>query len=242
MSPRQRKGDGGGEEPPSVAEATRRVIDGHPSLLDALRKEVVNYTSLAEHVRPAVAHLTGKPNVKLDSIKMALMRYADTLRSEWRASESTVTDLLAATTLELKNDLVVFILEREAVFGHQGLFKFLRGFRFFQLVQGTNAFTLLADEAGKQDLLAFFPAREVIAVHGGQSALILTSPVEIINTPGFLAHVSYQLAKVGVNVTHMFSCHTDTVFIVDRKQALEAYEVLERRVMEARRIKQAHQA
>ncbi|MHA1733773.1 MAG: DUF7523 family protein [Promethearchaeota archaeon] len=228
MSPRPKKPTA--VEKFSVAEATRQVVDSRPSVLDALREEIVNFTALAEMLYPAVLSLTKKERVNLDSIKMALMRYCDQLKERGAILETSIMEILANSVLELKNDLVVVTVKQDAVFSRQDLFKFVKKFRFFQLIQGTKTFTLLVDQNHRNDLYAFFTVNNILDAHDDQSAIILTSSPDIVQTPGIVAYLSHILAEGGINITQIMSCYTDTIFIVERNKALEAYTALEEKI------------
>ncbi|RLE99359.1 MAG: hypothetical protein DRJ63_05670 [Thermoprotei archaeon] len=47
---------------------------------------------------------------------------------------------------------------------------------------------------------------------------------------------SLVLAHHGVNITQFISCHTDTILIINRREALKAYTVLEKLILSARRL------
>lgn len=221
----------------SVAEATRQIVDTHPSILDCLREEVVNFSALAENLYGEVTRVTSRERVNKDSIKMALMRYCDQLQQQKDVLERSVMQIIADSVLELKNDLMVVTVQQEAVLARgQELFTFMQNFRFFQLIQGTTTFTLLADQAHKRELDSFFRPTSVVGSWENQSALILISPPEIIQTMGIVAYLSHLFSTGGVNLTQIMSCHTDTIFIVDREQALEAYTILEEKIFFLRKL------
>ena len=67
----------------------------------------------------------------------------------------------------------------------------------------------------------------IIDITDGQSAIILISPEENIRTPGFIYLLTSVLSYNGINITQIISCHKDTVFVFERKDAIRAYDVLE---------------
>jgi hypothetical protein len=57
--------------------------------------------------------------------------------------------------------------------------------------------------------------------------LRLTSPPEIEYIPGVVAYMLDRLSEHGVNFTDLYSCYTDTNLVVERQDALKAFELLE---------------
>ncbi len=218
-------------QPLTAAEATRKIVSGRPSIIDALREEIVNYTALAERLYPEILAITKKDKVNVEAIKMALMRYADTLQAEKKTLERNIADVLARSVLELKNNLASITVKQDPVFSkaHE-IFNQIPKLRFFQLSQGTTTFTIIADQSNLRDISQMFKPEEVITVVEDQSALILVSPIEILQVSGIIAYLSADLAREGVNITQIISCHTDTIFLVDRKDAMRAYKILEEKI------------
>ncbi|MBD3353567.1 MAG: ACT domain-containing protein [Candidatus Lokiarchaeota archaeon] len=215
----------------SVAEATRRVIKTKPSIIDCLRYEVINFSALAQMIEPEVMEVCKKNKIKLDSIKMSLMRYTDNLIEEKRTTEQHVAKIISKSVLELKNDLVVVTVKQRGVITKVNtLFEYVEKFRFFQLIQGTEVFTILADQSEKGELLRIFSSIDIIDIIEHQSALILISPKEIIKVQGVVSYLTYLIASGQINITQIMSCHTDTIFLVDRKNALKAYSLIEEKI------------
>ncbi len=211
----------------SVAEATRRVVDGKPSILDCLRHEVINFSALAQMIMPEVLSVCKKEKAKIDSIKMSLMRYTDELNRENEILEQRVSDIISKSELQLKNDLVVITVNSNAIISKiNTLMEFIDKFRFFQLIQGTRVFTILADYKHKSEVLSIFSPTSIKNIIEDQTALILTSPKEITNVQGVVAYITYIIASGQINITQIMSCDTDTIFLVDEKDSSKAWELL----------------
>ncbi len=215
----------------SVAEAVRKILNSHPSLLDALRLGVVNYSSLAGYIRGEVESQI-KRGARMEAIKIALIRFARDLAEEWSVLENRVAAIISDSVLELKNDLAVVSARSERFLA--SLSKLAGVFheaRFIQITQGTEVFTLVVDLRLVDAVKTALGSENVVATLENQSAIILVSPPEIITTPGVVAYVTYLLASNGVNITQIISCHTDTIFVVDRRDALRAYSILEKQIL-----------
>ncbi|HMF30408.1 MAG TPA: ACT domain-containing protein [Candidatus Lokiarchaeia archaeon] len=218
-------------QPLTAAEATRKVVSGHPSIIDALREEIVNYTALADHLKPEILALAKKDKVNIEAIKMALMRYADTLQAEKKTLEENIAEVIAQSVLELKNDIASVTVKQEPVISKASeIFGLIPHLRFFQLTQGTSTFTILADQSHLPDISQLFYQSEIIEVCEDQSALILISPPEILTVSGIIAYLSADFAREGLNITQIISCHTDTIFLVSRQDATRAFTILEDKI------------
>lgn len=224
----------------SVAEATRRVINGKSSIIDCLRFEVINFSALAQLIKPEVLIVCKKEKVNLDSIKMSLMRYTDELISEKKILEQEISGVIAESVLELKNDLIVITVKQELFLSKiNKIIEFIHEFRFFQLIQGTDVFTILADQSKKKELLSVFTSPlSLIDIIENQSALILISPKEIMKISGVISYLTYLLSSGQINITQIMSAYTDTIFVVDRINAIKAYNLLEGKIFFLRELRE----
>ncbi|MHA1791626.1 MAG: DUF7523 family protein [Promethearchaeota archaeon] len=224
----------------SIAEATRRVIWTRPSLLDALKQNVVNYKALAENISQDVLVLLrkqGQDTVSIDSIQAALIRYADDLKKEKRLLEEKISRIIAKTVLELKNDLVVFTMVDDALVDKkEEIFKLIKEARFFHLIQGNKTFTIIADQSMEQKLLSILDMTKIVQSTKNQSALVLISPEEIIEVPGVVSYLHGLLAYKNINITQSISCYKDTILIVNRTEALDAYALMENQILLFRKM------
>ncbi|MHA1820565.1 MAG: hypothetical protein ACTSU2_16445 [Promethearchaeota archaeon] len=59
---------------------------------------------------------TEEITVKVESIKMALMRYVDELILEYQSGEKKIARILSSSSLELKDDLCVITVKQRGVF------------------------------------------------------------------------------------------------------------------------------
>ncbi len=220
------------KKPLSVAEASRRIISTRPSVMDCLKQGVVNFSALAEVIKDQVAMLCKRRSVNVDSIKMALMRYSEELKRKRRTIEKQVVDVVARSILELKNDVAVLTIN-QAVFPVyiDRIVKLVETSRFLQVTQGTTTFTVATDLETKSKIIELVGKRNIIDILDDQSAIIIISPPEIIDVPGVISYITDLLASNNVNISQIISCYTDTILIVDRRRALQAYKIIEDRIL-----------
>jgi hypothetical protein len=224
----------------SIAEATRRVIWTRISMIDALKQGVINYKALAENIYDEVKVLLQKKDselISLDSIQTALIRYADDLKKEKDLLEERISKVLAKTVLELKNDLVVFTITEEALMKcREDVFNLVKSARFFHLIQGNNTFTIIADQSLEGKMVALFSTKNLVQSIKDQSGIILISPEEIVEVPGVVSYLHGLLAYKNINVTQSISCYKDTILIVNRAEALDAYALVENQILLFRKL------
>ncbi|MHA1679644.1 MAG: DUF7523 family protein [Promethearchaeota archaeon] len=222
----------------SIAEATRRVIWTRPLLLDALKQNVVNFKALADLIYEDVKILLNKKeNISLDSIQAALIRYSEGLLDEKDRLEKKIAAVIAGTVLELKNDLVVFTIKEDALMkSKDAIFELVNQARSFHLIQGNNTFTIIADQSLEGRMLSLFTPSQVIQSTRDQSGLILISPEEIIEVPGVVSYLHGLLAHKAINITQAISCYKDTILIVNRNEALDAFALLEEQILRFRKL------
>jgi len=67
------------------------------------------------------------------------------------------------------------------------------------------------------------------------AAITVHSPEEITTTPGCISSFYNQLSRRKVNVEDTVSCYTDTIMVVDTKDASRAFEALTELVGEEQR-------
>jgi len=216
----------------------REYVSSRPYLLEALSRKIVNYSALA---RLIVSELNlGKENIP--AVKMALRRFTEKLK-EKSFTEDRVREIIASSSLQLINDIVVCTIC--GVQGSSVLTKevFLKKTGFLQVTQSSRHMTIMMDKYLYNSIRSLIEKTLAkigdVEVLENQTAILITSPREIIKTPGVIAYILSALASQGINITQFISCHTDTILIVDRREALKAYTVLEKLILNARRFEQS---
>jgi len=144
--------------------------------------------------------------------------------------------VVAKTVIELQSDLIVITAERRAVLNNlEQLFKVMENARFFQLTQGVETFTLVLSSEEKEKVLKIIQPKAIVDLIEEQTAIVLISPEEIIETPGIIAIMTSTLSSSGVNITQIISCHKDTIFVLNRRDAPKAYQILEDMILKMRK-------
>ncbi|MEB3788188.1 MAG: ACT domain-containing protein, partial [Desulfurococcales archaeon] len=105
--------------------------------------------------------------------------------------------------------------------------------RMFLLLQSLNTFTLIIDE-DYLDKISELIGGDIVEEYRGQSALVIVSPKELVETPGFIAYITGLLSGEGINITQIESSYTDTILVMKKQDAMRALEILLKAIDAAR--------
>lgn len=222
------------EEKVSVAKIVKEIVLSRPAIKECLILDVINYSALARVILKELE----KENIKTSAgaVKMALIRIGEDLKKERAFFEEKIKNVVAKTVIELQSDLTVITAERRAVLNNlEQLFKVMENARFFQLTQGVETFTLVLSSEEKEKILEIIQPKAIVDLIEEQTAIVLISPEEIIETPGIIAIMTSTLSSNGVNITQVISCHKDTIFVLNRRDAPKAYQILEDMILKMRK-------
>jgi hypothetical protein len=130
----------------TIAKVVRDIVGTRPSLIDCLRDGVLNYAAAARVLRNEVSKMMGV-DVEVEAIKMALIRYGEELKKDLNRVERSIRKVLAESTLQMRNDVIVVTLRRENVVGKLDVIMRMFGdSRFLQITQGVNTFTIVFEK------------------------------------------------------------------------------------------------
>lgn len=214
-----------------ISSAVRTIVDSDPCLQEAIANKIVSYSELARRIQPAVERLVGAP-VSANSIKIALTRYKPP--EARRYPKRAVLDILARSTLELRSGVAVVTAYKYALRPLINALPELEGkTRMFLLLQSLNTFTLIIDE-DYLDRISELIGGDIVEEYRGQSALVIVSPKELVETPGFIAYITGLLSGEGINITQIESSYTDTILVMKKQDAMRALEILLKAIDAAR--------
>ncbi len=222
-------------ESESLANLVRRLIDADPDLRRCLELGIVNYSEVARRLKKAVEEVLER-EVSVEAVKAAVVRYARRLREEGGGSEvKGLLKVLAASSLELRTDIVVATVRLTALprlAAQVG--EAMNSSRLLLLLQATNTVTVIGDREAVEKVIGVLEEDEVIEVQEGQAVIVVRSPREVVDTPGFMAYVTGLLASNGINISQVESVYTDTVIVLEHRDALRAFTLLDQAIRMAR--------
>ena len=188
----------------SVAQLVREAIQMRPSLLDALNMKIVNYSALARMLQDEIGEGS------LEAVKAAIIRVAEDISSERGLQEERVQSILKESKVRLQDKIAVLISPAKL------------NVPYLVTAYLTDSYVYVVDQTGLKGELP-----KNVQVTSNLVALILLSPPRVETTPGFVAFVTQLLSSRNVNIIEFISCSTNTVIILDSKDALRAFSLLQ---------------
>ncbi|WP_434731368.1 ACT domain-containing protein [Thermogladius sp. KZ2Tp1] len=140
--------------------------------------------------------------------------------------ERLVARILEGSSLELKTDLAVLSVDLGAYPEVLKLVSEIRGrARFLSVIQSVSSITIVIDREHAGHFIERLGAH-VLYTANNVSAVIMVSPDEVINTPGFTSVVTSLLSLHGINILQLLSCHRDTIMIMSEEDSRKAFQLL----------------
>ena len=189
----------------SVAQLVRETLSMRPFLLDALKMGIVNYSALARVLQREIGEGS------LEAIKAAIIRVGEELVEEWGLREEEVLSILKESKVRLQDKIAVIISP------------VMLDIPYIATAYLTDSYVYIVDQTELRE-----PLPEGVQVTRDLVALILLSPERVETTPGFVAFISQLLASRNINIVEFISCSTNTVIVLDSRDALEAFRLLHR--------------
>lgn len=188
----------------SIAQKVRETIQMRPSLLDALNMKIVNYSALARYLQEEIGEGS------LEAVKAAVIRVADEISSNRYLREQAVLSILKDSKVRLQDKIGVVISSIRLDIPH------------IVTAHLTDQYVYVVDQTIMKNQLP-----ERVQFQKNLVALILLSPSLVEETPGFVAFITQLLASHNINIVEFISCSTNTIIILDSKQALQAFSLLQ---------------
>lgn len=191
-------------ETKSIAKRVRETIQMRPSILDALKMRVVNYSALARRLKEEM----GQGSV--EAIKAAVIRIGEELASERDLQEERILSILRESKVRLQDKIAVIISPE------------MLEVPYLVAAYLTDSYVYVVDQTR---LKGGLPRNA--RVTSNLVALILISPPRVERTPGFVAFITQLLAGRNINIVEFISCSTNTVIVLEPKDALKAFSLLQ---------------
>ena len=209
----------------SIADATRVYIDEHPSIREALKDDLLNFTALARRIQSE----RELPNE--EAVTIACRRYQRGLAEESPAALA-IRSIIGQSRLQVQSRLAIVrirddweIVDRLLEVGRSAL-PGPHPRRVFQLFQGTQAITILCEEAFLSTLLPEIPTRARVALERSLAVIAFRSEPAVAETPGVLARMVEALYRRGINCLETVSVYTDSLFVFRDRDVIRAYQAL----------------
>lgn len=207
-----------------VAKVVREYIDTHPSIKDCLVDGLINLSALSRQI------MEDQGLTQMEATLVACRRYEVTAP---RHNERLIRQTLAKSRIEVTSKVAIVTLRSDfQVLGKlQGfLRRTLAEGRLPKVLQGSKAVTLITDENTAKLVEEEIGRPNLMGLDKGLVEIAVTSPESIRYTPGIMAYLYGTLSGNGINIVETMSCYTDTIFIVEPKDMMRAFEILNKAI------------
>ena len=141
--------------------------------------------------------------------------------------EKKIIDLLTESEMNIKNKINVFVLSKGIDMNKIDEIQknIRRESGVFSCLEGSDNYTLIIQEKYSGLIKNRFDAN--IIRHNKELVLInFKSPKEIEEITGVISYLADLFAENGVNIVELFSCWTDTIFIIEAKNINKSIDFL----------------
>ncbi len=188
----------------SVARQVREAIQMRPSLLDALKMGIVNYSALARMLQEEIGEGS------TEAVKAAVIRIAEDLSKERGLQEEEVRGILKESKVRLQDKIAVLISPIKM------------DIPYLVTAYLTDSYVYIVDQT---TLVKDMPKQ--VQVMSNLVALVLLSPDRVETTPGFVAFITQLMGGHDINIIEFISCFTNTIIVLETKDALKAFSLLQ---------------
>lgn len=199
----------------------RRHLSLKPGIREYLHQDIVNVTALARKM----AHELGIDNVQ--AIISAIKRYKGEVERDEKEYEKRMKNLLAYCTLSMTGDIAIITLPHPVDW--HTLEKHIH---IKHAIEGASATNVIVDE---KSLPAFKKlGLSPISIRSGLASITMQSNTDFQATPGAMIHLLSPISYSGLNIEETMSCYNDKIIILKVEDAQKAFNLLNKKIDEAR--------
>lgn len=224
-------------EKKSISQAVEEELDKHMFVKDAMKIDAVNYSGLARYLIPMLKRRLDRKYIKEGAVIMAIKRYANKVeKSELHFLK--VLEMISRFDLMLKGDMVSVTIHptKESYIVISKLYSELnwaRGERIY-VSQAAGEISMFLDTKLSKKLTDAIGKKSITHIEKDLAAIIVTTPPEMLDTPGVIHYATGLLAERGIPLIDFFSTYTGMVFVLKEKDSAMAYKILNDRIKEVR--------
>ena len=186
----------------NVENMVRDYIKKNPELIISMRMGILNVSKLSRRISME------EKGYNIISIRSALNKI---FMENSTADTAHIDKLLAESKITLQDKIMVITVDRK-----------IDSLNFLSATYLTDSIVYIVDETKNRKL--DLPKNAV--VEKNVSSLHIFSSTEIVKTPGFVMKINERLFSYEINVLQLISCSNETIIIINRKDAIRAYEAL----------------
>ncbi len=186
----------------NVETMVRDYIKKNPELIISMRMGILNVSKLSRRIAME------EKGYNIISIRSALNK----IFMENSAADTTHIDkLLSESKITLQDKIMVITVDKR-----------IDTLNFLSATYLTDSIVYIVDETKNKK----FDLPKSAVVERNVSSLHIFSSMEIVKTPGFVMKINERLFSYEINVLQLISCSNETIIIINRKDAIRAYEAL----------------
>jgi hypothetical protein len=206
----------------TLAQAVRESLDKDLSVQDSIQRRYCNLTAIARILKPTVEETLGH-DVNMASLVTAVKR----VRVRYEVPPEKILSVIANSIVNVRTHVAKMSLEktRRAL---DAIGRTITSYKeeFLQVSESVSAITLIFDQRLVNDVMSLFKKDEILESRENLAAIIVKSPIEIIQTPGCAIAFYNQVSRRHVNIEDTTSCYTDTIIVVKMEDAGRAFTAL----------------
>ena len=207
----------------NIAKATNEYIENHPGIKSCLKAGLINYSALA---RKIADELGEKKESSFDAILIACRRFVEKNKLQ-EPHEERIIKLVKGGKFEIRNKVSAIILDESA--GIDRILEISKKIMVktdnFHLIQGTKTFTLVLDDDFAEELEGSLK-RYIVKSRKSLVQITHKTSEKVEETTGFLNHLTSIFSENGVNIYEAMSSWTDTIFLINEKDAPKIFSLL----------------
>jgi len=206
----------------SIAKITRDLIESDLSIQDSIARDYVNISGVARLLKPKIEKIS-KTNVNEEAIITAIKR----ITPKYNSVSNEIMEIISKSSINVRTGVSKLSVVknkrnqekiRNAMINNKE--------EFIQISEATSALTVIYSQEFRKELTRRFNNAEILEDSVNLAAIIVHSPIEVINIPGFVFTIYGQVAKRQINIEDTVSCFTDTIIVVKTKDVAMTFSAL----------------
>ena len=206
----------------SIAKITRDLIESDMSIQDSIARDYVNISGVARLLKPKIEKIS-KTNVNEEAIITAIKR----ITPKYNSVSNEIMEIISKSNINVRTGVSKLSVVknkrsqekiRSAMINNKE--------EFIQISEATSALTVIYSQEFRKELTRRFNKAEILEDSVNLAAIIVHSPIEVINIPGFVFTIYGQVAKRQINIEDTVSCFTDTIIVVKTKDVAMTFSAL----------------
>ena len=212
----------------TISHIVQKILHDRPFLLEPMSRGIIAYGSLAEQIKPEIEEELER-EVKTHAIVMALRRHAETLK---KTHHQITFDY--SSEIILKTDMCDIAVLRSPTLLNKlkrlyDVVDFEKG-DILNIIHGRHEVSVVTNERYREKSLDLLTGEKILSIEKHLVSLTLTYSKDFLYTPGIIYHIVRSIAWENINIYEVVSTNTELTFILNKKDGVKGYKVLEKLV------------